>query len=319
MKRGSLLTFVLVFVLAVSILVSAMLRLSFGYKQSIARQGAAVSALFSAESAILAYLEGFPSGYFKELPTVEVENFGPWLQIKALRECSLTCAKFFGVKGFDFGYVKVLVGKRFEGAHPRFDDWLSGTLAYRDWLRKRVVDEKGLEKYSGNKRFFSIAARMVLSIDAGDCMLDMVGHNTLVSVFVDGNATLKGTFQTDTLRIFANGDVNISGGVSAKWVEIYSGGAVRISENVELRGVVWGREEVSFAGNSLAGFPSVVLALGNSLASVALRGHSRVEGVLAAPTARIDVENTAVWDSAGALLPFFLPGENVAFEQNFEK
>lgn len=319
MKRGSLLTFVLVVILAASILVSATLRVSSGYKRSIARQGAAISAVFSAESAILAYLEGFPSGYFENLPSLKLEKLGPWLQITAQKECAFACSESFGVGGESFGFVKVLAGKRQNRALRRFDDWREGAFAYRSELQKRMLNERGLKKFSGNKRFFSIVPQMVYVVDAGDCTLDLVGRSSIVSLHVDGNALLKGDFEADTLRVFAKGRIDVSGRVLARWVEIYSDESVRIAGKSKLRGFIWGSREVSLEENAVAYFPSVVLAMGSPLASVSLQGKSRLEGVLEAPGGHVNVENSAVWDSAWTILPFFLSGENVAFEQNISR
>ena len=69
--RGSTLPLVLGVLLVMSILVTGMLRLPGAVRRTVKRVANETQEMDVAESAVLAKLNGFPEGFFAELPVVE--------------------------------------------------------------------------------------------------------------------------------------------------------------------------------------------------------------------------------------------------------
>lgn len=295
LNRGSALPVVLAVLLAVSIMLAGLLQLPFAASRYALRKAEFTSGAYLAESAIILRLAGFPQGYFKDFPRVSERVVGPWLELRA-------------------GSLMALAGKeRLGGERPAYADWADGAEAYRRSLLSRV--ETVCAKVSGNRRFFKTEPRMHYCIESGDLTVNADGYSNSMSFFVEGSVVMKGAFYVDSLWIFAKGPVSIGGNVRAKWVEIYSDEDVLVEGDAVLRAHMWGRLGVRFSGKALAYFPSVVLAMGSSLSNVALAGKSRVEGVVAAPNGRIEVEPSASWDSVDALYPFYMKGNYAAFDE----
>lgn len=303
-----MLSVVLGVALLVSLLLSGLLCVPFAVSQYAQRKAESVAEVYRAESALLASLAGFPSGYFDGLPPVSQGELGPWGLWSATAGLS-------GHSGGAAVRVSVLVGKsRAKAPWPRYAEWADGAELYRQALRGRI--EANTRRLSGNRRLFRTASRMEYSVESGDLTLDADGHVVRAAFYVEGSALLKGKLRVDTLLVYAEGPVTVGGRLEAGWVEIYSGEAVRMEGAAQVRGHVWGRMGVTFSGNARAVFPSVVLAMGSPLSDVQVQGRAKVEGVVAAPNGHVDVETTAQWDSTDALFPYYVQGVPVAFEQN---
>lgn len=309
--------------LVVTLLLSGLLCVPFAVTRYAQRKAESVAEVYRAESALLASLAGFPSGYFDGLPPVSQGELGPWGLWTA--ETGLPGSVSGGHPGSLGGHrgssgmpsvrVSVLVGKsRAKAPWPRYAEWADGAELYRQALRGRI--EANARRLSGNRRFFRTAPRMEYSVEAGDLTLDADGRVERAAFYVEGSALLKGSLRMDTLLVYAEGPVTVGAHLDAGWAEIYSGEAVRVEGEAQVCGHVWGRMGVTFSGNALAAFPSVVLAMGSPLSDVQVQGRAKVEGVVAAPNGNVDVETTARWDSTDALFPYYVQGVPVAFEQN---
>lgn len=309
--------------LVVTLLLSGLLRVPLVVSRYAQCKAESVAEVYRAESALLASLAGFPSGYFDGLPPVSQGELGPWGLWTA--EAGLPGSVSGGHPGSLGGHpgssgeasvrVSVLVGKsRAKAPWPRYAEWADGAEQYRQALRSRV--EAHARRLSGNRRFFRASPRMECSVASGDLTLDADGRVGRAAFYVEGSALLKGSLRVDTLLVYAEGPVTVGARLDGGWVEIYSGEVVRVEGNAQVCGHVWGRMGVTFSGNARASFPSVVLAMGSPLSDVQLLGRSRVEGVVAAPNGHVDVETTARWDSTDALFPYYVQGVPVAFEQN---
>ena len=302
--------------LVVTLLLSGLLRVPFAVSKYAHRKAESVAEVYRAESALLASLAGFPSGYFDGLPPVSQGELGPWGLWTA--EAGLPRGALGGLPGSSDGEparVSVLVGKsRAKAPWPRYAEWADGAELYRQMLRRRI--EANTRRLSGNRRLFRTAPRMEYSVESGDLTLDADGHVVRAAFYVEGSALLKGRLRVDTLLVYAEGPVTVGGRLETGWAEIYSGEAVRVEGKALVCGHVWGRMGVTFSGNAHAVFPSVVLAMGSPLSDVQVQGRAKVEGVVAAPNGHVDVETTAQWDSTDALFPYYVQGVPVAFEQN---
>lgn len=303
-----MLSVVLGVALLVTLLLSGLLCVPFAVSQYAQRKAESVAEVYRAESALLASLAGFPSGYFDGLPPVSQGELGPWGLWSATAGLS-------GHSGGAAVRVSVLVGKsRAKAPWPRYAEWADGAELYRQALRGRI--EAHARQLSGNRRFFRPATKMEYSVASGDLTLDADGHVVRAAFYVEGSALLKGKLRVDTLLVYAEGPVTVGGRLETGWAEIYSGEAVRVEGKAQVSGHVWGRMGVTFSGNARAVFPSVVLAMGSPLSDVQVQGRAKVEGVVAAPNGHVDVETTAQWDSTDALFPYYVQGVPVAFEQN---
>ena len=78
--RGSVLSLVLVVLLVLFILLTSMIRLPGPLRRTVALVASETQEMYLAESAVLAKLEGYPEGYFANLPNVERYILGPWIE-----------------------------------------------------------------------------------------------------------------------------------------------------------------------------------------------------------------------------------------------
>lgn len=295
--RGAVLPVVLAVALAVSLMLAGLLQLPFAASRYALREAKFSAETYLAESALIMHLSGFPQGFFADLPPVRERSAGPWLELRA-------------------GRFVAFAGKRREnGWWPMYADWVDGAEFYRQTLLSRV--QSGASRLSGNRRFFEVDPRMKFRIENGDLTVNADGNSEAMSFYVEGSAVIKGNLCVDSLWLFANGPVSIAGNVRAEFVEIYSAEDIRFEDDVTVRGHIWGRLGVQLSDRASALFPSVVLAMGSALSNVSLAEKSKVEGVLAAPNGRVEVAPSALWDSVGALLPFYVRGDYVAFEERF--
>ena len=79
-KCGNVLPLVLGLLLVLSILVTSMLRMPGTLRRNVSLVTKETQEMYFAESAVLAKLNGFPDGYFAELPIVGSRILGPWTE-----------------------------------------------------------------------------------------------------------------------------------------------------------------------------------------------------------------------------------------------
>ena len=303
-KRGFALTFILVIILALTILYAGLLRIPGGLSRQTARYVADVQTVYDAESAIIANLSGFPDGFFAGLPHVSAELDGPWGRICA----SGLCTEY---------------GTRY--TRRRFEEWFASLSMYRSGLRERIGRLPGFRAVSGNRRIFRLDSSVALHVRDGDLTLDFDTHVPSAAFLVDGSVNVKGRARFDTLRIFADGDIHLGGEVAATRLEVYSGGSIEVRSRFRFSGLLAARREILLRDRVRAGFPSVAVAVGSGDCSVTLAGHAAFAGVLAAPGGNVVLDTPdslagaafpgTVRDSALALLPAFFDGESVVFRR----
>ena len=82
-SRGFVLPLVAVLLLSLTLLFTTLLKSAGHMNPVYARFKSDFENFYKAESAVLLHLQGFPSGYYPELPPVQAEPFGPWEKICA--------------------------------------------------------------------------------------------------------------------------------------------------------------------------------------------------------------------------------------------
>lgn len=313
LERGSALPLVLGVLLVLSILMTVMLRMPGVLRRTVTLVAYETQEMYFAESAVIAKLEGFPDGYFAELPTVESRVLGPWTEWRT--------DKFRFLLGNEFG--------RFVTS-----EWARCAITLERNLRERILQSEGLKSLSGNRRFFTLdsslmyrASSIVLNISAGDLTLDLGGagafgdYGERVSVHsfmanVEGDVKIRGNVHFDTLRIYASGTVTLQGAVNADFVEIFGLAGVNVSDSVSLAGLILSKQNVDISGRSRVRFPSVTIAVGYSGNRLALLEKAVFEGAALAPSGVVDRDSSAVLlDSTKALLPFCMESRSVVFSR----
>ena len=328
LARGSALPLVLGVLLVLSILMTSMLRLPGPLRRTVLLIANETQEMYLAESAVIAKLEGFPDGYFAELPTIESRVLGPWTEWRASVLTNRENARQFerGVQKFQF-----LLGNEF--GRLATSEWARCAIALERNLRERILQSEGLKSLSGSRRLFNLDSSLaapgthsvVLNVSAGDLTLDLGGAGAFgdyggrVSVRsfmanVEGDVKIRGNVHFDTLRIYATGTVILQQNVNADFVEIFGLAGVSVSGDVSLAGLLLSKQNVEISGRSRMRFPSVALAVGYRGNRLALLEKAVFEGAALAPSGIVDRDSSAVLlDSAKALLPFCMESKPVVF------
>lgn len=316
-KRGNALPLVLGVLLVLSILLSAMLRMPGTLRRTVAIVADETQEMYWAESAVLAKLEGFPEGYFAGLPAVESRVLGPWTEWRTV--------KFDGrVNKFQF-----VLGN----AYSRFStsEWARCAVLLERNLQERILQANGLQKFSGNRRFFNLdsamAKRGAVNVSAGDLTLDLGGNGAfdglakrpIVRSFmanVEGDVKIRGNVHFDTLRIYASGTVTVQGNVNVGFAEIFGFAGVEVTGDASLAGILLSKQSVEISRQAKMMFPSVAIAVGYRGNRLALREKSVFEGLAIAPSGSFERDSsTVLLDSSKTLLPFCVESRNVVFER----
>ena len=327
LARGSALPLVLGVLLVLSILMTAMLRLPGPLRRTVSLIANETQEMYLAESAVIAKLEGFPDGYFAELPTIESRVLGPWTEWRTSVLTNRENTRQFerGVQKFQF-----LLGNEF----GRFatSEWARCAIALEQNLKERILQSDVLKSLSGNRRFFSLdsnlmgrASSVVLNVSSGDLTLDLGGAGAFgdyggrVSVRsfmanVEGDVKICGNVHFDTLRIYASGTVMLQQNVDAEFVEIFGLAGVSVSGDVSLAGLLLSKQNVEISDHAKMNFPSVAVAIGYRGNRMALLEKAVFEGVALAPSGIVDRDPSVVLlDSSRALLPFCMESKPVVF------
>ena len=323
-KCGNVLPLVLGLLLVLSILVTAMLKMPGALRRNVSLVAKETQEMYLAESAVLAKLNGFPDGYFAELPIVESRILGPWTEWRVRN-------KFQFMLGLEYG--------RFSTS-----EWARCAVVLEQNLHERILHSVGLKNLSGNRRFFKLDSSdglsaertMAINVSAGDLMLDLgeycafdsalggVSENSQSScksirsfmANVEGDVKIRGNVHFDTLRIYATGSVSVQGNVAADFVEIFGLASVTVSGNVSLAGMLLSKQNIEISDRAQMKFPSVALAVGYRENRLSLLEKSVFEGLAIAPSGTVERDSSAkLLDSTQALLPFCMDTRNVVLSR----
>lgn len=304
-KCGNVLPLVLGLLLVLSILVTAMLEMPGALRRNVSLVAKETQEMYFAESAVLAKLNGFPDGYFAELPIVESRILGPWTEWRIRN-------KFQFMLGSEYG--------RFSTS-----EWARCAVVLEQNLRECILRSAVLKNLSGNRRFFKLDSSdglsaertMAINVSAGDLTLDL-GDFSVRSFManVEGDVKIRGNVHFDTLRIYATGSVSVQGNVTADFAEIFGIASVTVSGNVSLAGALLSKQNIEISDRAQMNFPSVALAVGYRENRLSLLEKSVFEGLAIAPSGTVERDSSAkLLDSTQALLPFCMETRNVVFSR----
>ena len=304
-KCGNVLPLVLGLLLVLSILVTSMLRMPGTLRRNVSLVAKETQEMYFAESAVLAKLNGFPDGYFAELPIVESRILGPWTEWRVRN-------KFQFMLGLEYG--------RFSTS-----EWARCAVVLEQNLHERILQSAGLKNLSGNCRFFkldfsdglSAERTMAINVSAGDLTLDL-GDFSVRSFManVEGDVKIRGNVHFDTLRIYATGSVSVQGNVAADFAEIFGLASVTVSGNVSLAGSLLSKQNIEISDRAQMKFPSVALAVGYRENRLSLLEKSVFEGLAIAPSGTVERDSSAkLLDSTQVLLPFCMETRNLVFSR----
>lgn len=315
-KCGNVLPLVLGLLLVLSILVTSMLRMPGTLRRNVSLVAKETQEMYFAESAVLAKLNGFPDGYFAELPIVGSRILGPWTEWSVLD-------KFQFMLGLEYG--------RFSTS-----EWARCAVVLEQNLHERILHSDGLKNLSGNRRFFklgssdglSVEHTMAINVSAGDLTLDLgesrafensqSSRKSIRSFManVEGDVKIRGNVHFDTLRIYATGSVSVQGNVAADFAEIFGLASVTVSGNVSLAGSLLSKQNIEISDRAQMKFPSVALAVGYRENRLSLLEKSVFEGLAIAPSGIVERDSSAkLLDSTQALLPFCMETRNLVFSR----
>lgn len=275
-KSGAVLPLVIGILLAVTILLTLLLQMPGGVRRVALRSVQKQQQIYDAESALIAYLEGFPEGYFRgepwnvNLPKVERGRLGPWAEMSV---------NLPAPTGEALSRLHVLAGVACDSACNMLKSAKLRREIYEGFkqqLNQEIMLVKPplkLEIKSGNRRFFGGAFPPVLWVQEGDLSLnlerDPSASEPLSGRFIaDGSIEIRGNAVFDTLRVYARGPIHLRGSllqtpVKIRWLEAFSEDRIEISQNVEFSGVTIARHEVAFpngTGKAKLKYPSFVMA-----------------------------------------------------------
>ena len=304
-KCGNVLPLVLGLLLVLSILVTSMLRMPGTLRRNVSLVAKETQEMYLAESAVLAKLNGFPDGYFAELPIVGSRILGPWTEWRVRN-------KFQFMLGSEYG--------RFSTS-----EWARCAVVLEQNLHERILHSDGLKNLSGNRRFFKLDSSdglsaertMAINVSAGDLTLDL-GDFSVRSFManVEGDVKIRGNVHFDTLRIYATGSVSVQGNVTADFAEIFGLASVTVSGNVSLAGALLSKQNVEISDRAQMNFPSVALAVGYRENRLSLLEKSVFEGLAIAPSGTVERDSSAkLLDSTQVLLPFCMETRNLVFSR----
>jgi len=229
-SRGFVLPLVAVLLLSLTLLFTTLLKSAGHMNPVYARFKSDFENFYKAESAVLLHLQGFPSGYYPELPPVQAEPFGPWEKI-----CASAVVDSSG-KAPGVGELCFVAGT--EPHDVSFWDWSNGMSAYRADLEKRLQEMTAEKDLYGNKRYFQAEQFMSGAIHQGDLEMNFSDSVRSASFWVEGSVLIRGQAHFDTLRLYSLGDVVFQGEMSVGYLELFTRGGFRAEGDACFRGVV---------------------------------------------------------------------------------
>ena len=253
-KLGAVLPLVLGILLSVTILLTSLLQMPGGVRRAAMRSVQKQQQIYDAESALIAYLEGFPEGYFK-LPKVERGRLGPWADLSASVDSIRSIHVLAGIACDSV--CNVLKSAKFRREiYEGFKQQLNQEIML-------VKPPLKLEIKSGNRRLFGRIPSKTLQVLDGDLTLDLEGEISSGRFIGDGFVEIRGNAVFDTLRVYARGPLTFRGWLKARFLEAFSEDRIEISSGVEFSGVAIVRHEVTFpngADKVMMHYPSFVMA-----------------------------------------------------------
>ena len=262
-KSGAVLPLVLGILLAVTFLLTSLLQMPGGVRRIAMRSVQKQQRIYDAESALIAYLEGFPEGYFK-FPKVERGRLGPWADLSAAVDSSRSVHVLAGI-ACDSACNMLKSPKLRREIYEGFKQQLNQEIML-------VKPPLKLEIKSGNRRISHQNAGRIpskaLQVLDGDLTLDLEGKIPSGRFIADGSVEIRGNAVFDTLRVYARGPIYIRGSllrgsVKIRFLEAFSEDRIEISSGVEFSGVAIARHEVAFpngADKVMMHYPSFVMA-----------------------------------------------------------
>lgn len=253
-KSGAVLPLVLGILLAVTILLTSLLQMPGGVRRAAMRSVQKQQQIYDAESALIAYLEGFPEGYFK-LPKVERARLGPWADLSASVDSIRSIHVLAGI-ACDSACNVLKSAKLRREIYEGFKQQLNQEIML-------VKPPLKLEIKSGNRRLFGRIPSKALQVLDGDLTLDLEGEISSGRFIGDGFVEIRGNAVFDTLRVYARGPFAFRGRLKARFLEAFSEDRIEISSGVEFSGVAIARHEIVFpngADKVMMHYPSFVMA-----------------------------------------------------------
>lgn len=253
-KSGAVLPLVLGILLAVTILLTSLLQMPGGVRRAAMRSVQKQQQIYDAESALIAYLEGFPEGYFK-LPKVERGRLGPWADLSASVDSIRSIHVLAGI-ACDSACNVLKSAKFRREIYEGFKQQLNQEIML-------VKPPLKLEIKSGNRRLFGRIPSKALQVLDGDLTLDLEGEISSGRFIGDGFVEIRGNAVFDTLRVYARGPLTFRGRLKARFLEAFSEDRIEISLGVEFSGVAIARHEIVFpngADKVMMHYPSFVMA-----------------------------------------------------------
>lgn len=264
-KSGAVLPLVLGILLAVTVLLTSLLQMPGGVRRVAMRNSQKQQQIYDAESALIAYLEGFPEGCFK-LPKVERGRLGPWADLSTSVDSIRSIHVLAGI-ACDSACNMLKSAKLRREIYEGFKQQLNQEIML-------VKPPLKLEIKSGNRRILGRETlgripSMALQVLDGDLSLDLEGAIPSSRFIADGSVEIRGNAVFDTLRVYARGPIYIRGSllrgsVKIKWLEAFSEDRIEISSGVEFSGTAIARHEVAFPNGVdkvKMHFPSFVMAV----------------------------------------------------------
>ena len=285
-NHGFVLPLVIVLLLSLLLLFTVLLNAASGLNPVLSRYKVEFEKFYKAESAVLLHLQGYPSGYYPELPRIQTESFGPWEKIEVPNS-----------------KLRLIAGT--EPRDVSFSDWATCISNYSVSLEKRIVRETSEKTLNGNRRFFHGTPFMSGIIHQGDLELNFSDSVQRANFWVEGSALIRGHAFFDTLRLYALGDVLIQGDVSVGYLELFSKSNFRAEGNVKFRGI--GIASTFQMRNHAEGlFPSVVAALGTGTSHGEIIGKAKINGTAEVPGGFLNVVDSTNFKRT--ILPAFVDG-----------
>ncbi len=280
-SRGFVLPLVAVLLLSLTLLFTTLLKSAGHMNPVYARFKSDFENFYKAESAVLLHLQGFPSGYYPELPPVQAEPFGPWEKI-----CASAVVDSSG-KASGVGELCFVAGT--EPHDVSFWEWSNGISAYRADLEKRLQEMTAEKDLYGNRRYFQAEQFMSGAIHQGDLEMNFSDSVRSASFWVEGSVLIRGRTHFDTLRLYSLGDVVFQGEMSVGYLELFTRGGFRAEGDACFRGVVLASSfRMQDRARSL--FPTAIVATWSE-------------------SDENDTAQNSEDDSGGILLPAFIEGK----------
>ena len=289
-RSGYVMTLVMGILLVLGILLSTLLRLPGGVRHLVMREAREVQKVYSAESGLLLHLEHLPAELLPGVSPAWYADVGPYGRLcsgdSSLQVCIMTVS---ALQELGFG------------------EWLTGVLSYRALLREGILSAPGLQRYSGNKRFFDVPGNAYMQVSDGDLRLDFSGSLKSLNAYASGDVIVEGDARFDTLRIFSLGNVRMGGNVSVGFLETVGNESVEIGGHVRFRGIVVAGHEILLRGKVVAEYPSMAIAIGQNGTSITQSDGVVFSGLRAALPGNIVAEDS--------VMPSFLGGAPIVFER----